>query len=83
MVIVRRNARSSAVSVPPGQMQFTRTPSGASSRASERVKRMTPAFEAQYASFIAWPWSPDCEARLTIAPPPLWRSAASAWRQPR
>src|SRR5689334_2561908 len=67
------NARRRGVSVPPGQMQLTRTPDGASSRASERVSRITPAFDAQYASFIAWLWSPDWDATFRMTPRPLRR----------
>src|SRR5581483_6480075 len=45
---VRSVAGSRSVSVGPGATQLTRIPWGASSRASDFVRPITPAFDAQY-----------------------------------
>jgi len=60
--------RPAAVSITPGQMQFTRTPTGANSSAALRVNPTTPCFAALYADRPMAPRIPATDAVLTIAP---------------
>src|SRR4029450_11349719 len=56
--------------MPPGQMQFTRMRSGASSIATALVRLITAAFAAEYACGPSPPDNPATDAVLMIVPPP-------------
>src|SRR5947199_5023 len=57
-----------SVSTRPGATAFTVTPRAATSRASDFVKPITPAFAAAYATCPALPISATTEVRFTILP---------------
>src|SRR5580692_10106169 len=62
-------ASSAGVLTGPGEIAFTRTPSGVTSRASDLVKPITPPLAAAYAAAGRMdPYSPAVEAKLTIDP---------------
>ena len=70
------------VSIGPGEMALTRTPSGVTSRASDLVKPITPALAAAYAAAGRMePYSPAVEAKLTIEPDRGASMAGSTARQ--
>ena len=58
------------MTIGPGAIAFTRTPFGAASQASARVKPMIAAFAAQYGAEFTAPFSPRCEATLMMQPRP-------------
>ena len=64
-----------AVSMGPGQMQFTVMPSRPSSTAIDLVRPMTPCFEVVYAPIDGVAPSPSVDAMFTTRPP----SAARSW----
>ncbi len=66
--------------MPPGAMQFTRTPRSRYSSASARVSCTTPPFEAQYAALYGCAMRPAFDATFTIAPPPSRRKGKAAWQ---
>ena len=59
-----------SVTIGPGAMALTRTPFGAASHASARVKPMIAAFAAEYGAEFTAPFSPRCEATLMMQPWP-------------
>src|ERR1700728_1851216 len=75
-------ALRAGVSTGPGEMAFTRTPRGETSRARDLVKPITPALAAAYAAAARLePYSPAVEAKLTIAPDRASTMAGSTARQ--
>jgi hypothetical protein len=58
------------VSTHPGQMQFTRMPSGANSTAATFTNETTAPLAAAYAASPSPPISPDVDETEVIAPPP-------------
>lgn len=65
----RLSASIIGVSTAPGQMQLTRMPSGASSRAAERVAPRSPYLDDEYGRTSAYPRNAAMEATLTMALP--------------
>src|SRR5215471_5951667 len=59
------------VSIPPGQIEFTRMPSFEYSNAAFLVRPLIACFDAAYGPSPGNPISPAAEARFTIAPPPF------------
>ena len=59
-----------SVTIGPGAIALTRTPFGAASHASARVKPMIAALAAQYGAEFTAPFRPRCEATLMMQPWP-------------
>ena len=69
------------MSIAPGATALTRTPRPDHSTASWRVSWTIAPLLAEYAAWSLRPTTPEIEARLTIAPPPLSTRLGSASRQ--
>ena len=73
-----------SVRTTPGATALTRTPCVPTSRASDRVSPMSPAFAAEYAAVSAMPICPRRDAMLTIDPAPRssidGRAARHVWK---
>src|SRR3546814_16404006 len=66
----------------PGNTAFTLMPARASSCVADRVRPITPCFDAEYAARPATPMRPAADATLTIDPAPASRIARSSARRP-
>ena len=64
-----RNESVNGVSMIPGQTQFTRTPRGATSSASERVNWRSAPFDVVYGVSFGHAMNELIDAMFTIAPP--------------